>query len=519
MFGSINIMEKFKPHIGKNVIETLTLGMYENAHFIYREYVQNAADQIDVAVEEGILDEKSDGHINISIDKENKTICIADNATGIKSKEVLQFLGDVANSQKDRTKRKGFRGIGRLGGLGYCESLIFETSYQGEATKSIITLNAKQLKLIIEDGANKMDAATVISVITSLEKDVENENEHYFKVKLIDVTKDDLLNEKKAKNYLSMVAPVPYHPDFTFSKDIHEYFNNNNVKIEEYDVHLSLNNEKLFKAYKNNIHSKTGYKPVKVIDINFIKIFDNENELISLGWYGVTDLLNVIIHQDDIERGFRIRKDNIQIGSEDTLNSFFKEDRFNHHFIGEIFVFGESFIPNARRDYFNDNKTIKLFKSKLETEFDNLYKLAHISSDIHSGISKIIKYKNEKNKYKNTKFNSQYEEKQKIDELEKLKKEALKGQLKIEKSLTKALSNNSIKTAVITIFKNKINKIDLSIDNNIVFDTQKYEKPTLSKLNVSEKEIVFDILKIIENNVSDSETVVRLQKKIIEYYN
>ena len=65
-------MENYKPHIGKNVIETLTLGMYENAHFIYREYVQNAADQIDVAVEEGILDKKNDGRIDISIDKENK---------------------------------------------------------------------------------------------------------------------------------------------------------------------------------------------------------------------------------------------------------------------------------------------------------------------------------------------------------------------------------------------------------------------------------------------------------------
>ena len=44
-------MDNFKPHIGKNVIETLTLGMYEDARFIFREYIQNAADQIDEAVE------------------------------------------------------------------------------------------------------------------------------------------------------------------------------------------------------------------------------------------------------------------------------------------------------------------------------------------------------------------------------------------------------------------------------------------------------------------------------------
>ena len=197
-------MKGFTPHIGKNVIETLTLGMYENAHFIYREYVQNSADQIDIAVEKGILNTKNDGQISISIDKENKSIGIEDNATGIKSSEVLQFLGDVANSQKDRNKRKGFRGIGRLGGLGYCETLIFETSYQGESTKSVITLNAKQLKKIIEDRSLNMDAATVISTITRLEKEDEIKNDHYFRVKLINVTNNELLDDEFSKSVLSM---------------------------------------------------------------------------------------------------------------------------------------------------------------------------------------------------------------------------------------------------------------------------------------------------------------------------
>ncbi len=111
----------FKPRIGKNVIETLTSGMYADSMYIFREYIQNAADQIDVAVEEGILKSKDDGIIEITIDSEDRRIIIKDNATGISENSVLQFLGDVANSAKDGEKRKGFRGIGRLGGLGYCE--------------------------------------------------------------------------------------------------------------------------------------------------------------------------------------------------------------------------------------------------------------------------------------------------------------------------------------------------------------------------------------------------------------
>ena len=108
--------EDFKPLIGKNVIETLTLGMYEDARFIYREYVQNAADQIDIALEEGIIKHSNEAKIQITIDRLRRQICIEDNATGIESNLILRFLGDVAKSEKDVRHRKGFRGIGRLGG-------------------------------------------------------------------------------------------------------------------------------------------------------------------------------------------------------------------------------------------------------------------------------------------------------------------------------------------------------------------------------------------------------------------
>ena len=62
--------------IGKDVIESLTTSMYDDSRFIFREYIQNAADQIDLAVEEKILDEKSKGEIEINIDTANKRISI-----------------------------------------------------------------------------------------------------------------------------------------------------------------------------------------------------------------------------------------------------------------------------------------------------------------------------------------------------------------------------------------------------------------------------------------------------------
>ncbi len=49
--------KNFKAVIGKDVIESLTIGMYDDSRFIYREYIQNAADQIDKAREQGIVAE------------------------------------------------------------------------------------------------------------------------------------------------------------------------------------------------------------------------------------------------------------------------------------------------------------------------------------------------------------------------------------------------------------------------------------------------------------------------------
>ena len=49
------MMQDNSPQIGKDVIESLTLGMYEDSRFIFREYIQNSADQIDKARRSGLL--------------------------------------------------------------------------------------------------------------------------------------------------------------------------------------------------------------------------------------------------------------------------------------------------------------------------------------------------------------------------------------------------------------------------------------------------------------------------------
>ena len=214
---------KFTPVIGKDVIESLTIGMYEDSRFIFREYIQNSADQIDKAVREGLL-EKNQGEIHITIDAERRKIIIEDNATGIAFEQVQPILQNIAQSTKQRGVDKGFRGIGRLGGLAYCENLIFETSFFNEAKKSILKWDAAKLKDIINNRKDKEDAILVIKQVTEFSTQKENPESHYFKVILENVTNDDLLDKREIEKYLSMVAPLPFPTRFIYKSKIFDEF-------------------------------------------------------------------------------------------------------------------------------------------------------------------------------------------------------------------------------------------------------------------------------------------------------
>jgi len=507
--------EEFKPHIGKNVIETLTLGMYDDSRFVFREYVQNAADQIDIAFESGVLNQKSEGQIKILIDPEGKTIFIEDNATGINSKEVLRFLGDVANSSKDREQRKGFRGIGRLGGLGYCDKLIFETSALGEQLKSVMSLDAKLLRQIINDSSDNMDASSVISVITSVNWDKEEASKHYFKITLVNVSTPKLLDVGSVKEYLSMVAPLPFRADFKFTKEIKDHFKKNNFSFDEYKV--KVNDETIFKSYKNTFDDETGISDL--IGVDFFDVRDDQQDLLALGWFGYRNLSNVVLPVENKERGIRLRKSNIALGDEGTLSRFFKAERTNLRFIGEVHAISNNFIPNARRDYFNDNKTCQTFEKNLTKllEEENLEnRLAQTASMLHNRLKDIEAFKNAKNEFesKQGRFESEKAEKDFIDHLKVAESKAQNALKAISKIQQTTLKDKTVGRLYQTIVADK----DLSIPNAENITLNKYDPPTFKKLRKNESEIVIQIFKLIDDNLKTADAG-KLKKLILEEFN
>lgn len=401
---------------GANILENLTIGMYQDSKVIYREYIQNACDQIDKAEQLGILKPRDldskypdlgQGVVNIWLKPEDRNIVIEDNATGIKAADFQRILGNIADSDKVMGQDKGFRGIGRLCGLAYCRQLVFSSRWTGEDVVSIMKCDALKMREMINEANAKVHKHSAIDVLNtviqfSTRTVNQSDSEHFFRVEMIDINDEneelfggrDDDNLEQLTNYLSFVAPVPYQGNFIYRSEIYAHAKDLNLRIDEYTI--KINGEQVFKKYKT--HLKTGNGPDEVFGVEFQDFRADNNNFLGWMWFGKTSF-KAAIKEEEISRGLRLRKENIQIGENDTLRDMFTREaskRGNNYFIGEIFAVSRELIPNSQRAYFNENHVRIDFEHKLKDYFNNtLYYIYYEGSDINSSIKKINTY-NEK---------------------------------------------------------------------------------------------------------------------------
>lgn len=514
--------------IGKNVIENLTLGMYENSLMIYREYIQNAADSIDNAINLGILkkgtdknninsDTKETAQIDIYIDQKKRNISIYDNALGIPKDKFFNILSSIADSEKDKESNKGFRGIGRLAGLAYCKKLIFTSSYIGENKKSIMIWDGELLRNILNDTKNRISASDLVDKVIDYKTEDCDINEHFFEVILNDISTEnnELLNIKDVYDYLSFVAPVPYANSFIYASKIKEFIKENNLKLDEYDI--LVNGKSVFKPYKTHLLSQgKTYDEIKDIEFRFIR--SEDNKLLGWMWFAVIKFV-INIPKENKMRSIRLRKENIQIGNETTLSKFFKEARGSTYFIGEVMAIDKNLIPNARRDYFNINETLREFETALIPILNGeAYHLYYYANNVKRAFRKQYDIIEKENKFKlkiqegkflskNDEEKAQKELKTELDNLSKitdnihkLENKSAKNPLynkvfnmikedfqkkDIESNTPEIAQQNVIKTTSTPIKKNNTNTIqEKSIKK------KKYIAQELSKYNKREQKLI-----------------------------
>ena len=485
---------------GAHILEILTTGMYQDSKIIYREYIQNSCDQIDTAIKNGIL-KKDEDSIKIWLDREKRTIAIEDNATGISAEEFQSTLLNIADSDKKIGENKGFRGIGRLCGLAYCKEIVITSSSKGDNTVSIMVCDAQKMRRFIDEHARgkKHTANEVLQKICRFEqKKEENIDSHFFKVELIEINSEntDLLDFQQVKDYLSFVAPAPYQSSFLHRNKIYKHAKDLGTKIDEYNI--TLNGEPIFKKYTTILKESNGDKYDDIFDVDFKDFKHEDGELFAWMWIGVSSFKKSIPPKANPMRGLRLRKENIQIGGEDSLQKLFKENRGNGYFVGEVFAVNKKLIPNSQRDYFNENRARTEFERELKKYFnEELQKIYYIGSDINSAYKKIDLFEKKDAEFKAKETNGTFldnaHRKRELKVVQESKEKAEAAQETIEKAKGKA---DNLTQKIISKIEDERPK-SVAIPVSLTSKTNSHESGKLSKYSQNERKLISKIFRII----------------------
>lgn len=367
--------------IGKHTLESLTSGMYSDPFVVYREYIQNAADSIDAAIQIGLL-QPTDSQITINLSPIEHQITICDNGAGISIDSAEKTLVSIGNSKKASNTSRGFRGIGRLSALSYCSKLTFETSSFSEDAGTRIIFDAQRLaELLSMENKTDSSVAEVIRGIYSVQHYTEKAESHYFRVFLDGVhDSSELTDYESVVTYIEQNAPVPYDPTgFVWGKEIVKRLKDEGYSVQSYNVDIVYGNKStpIYKPYRDEFWvDKSKSNSDKITDIRTINIRQSDGALLAIGWIAKTNYLGSIY--DKAIKGIRLRKGNILVGDGQTLNVAFKDARFNGWSIGEVYAIDAKLIPNARRDNLEKNQEYFLL-------FEHLLTVAsEITRDIRS---------------------------------------------------------------------------------------------------------------------------------------
>ncbi len=348
-------------HIGRQILDVITSGMYSDPRMALREYVQNAADSIDAAINAGVCSEV-EGAISITLDGKTRSILVADNGLGIKNGDVETRLGGLGCSSKGGGGHRGFRGIGRLGGLAYCDLLRFETRSDAREKVAVVEWSGKALREQIASAKGHEHVEAAIKRIATLHfraADKHADPAHFFRVEMVNVHQfhaDVLMNMKGLREYLSQIVPAPYDGnEFCFAAQIERHL----AEVTGYRSYsITLNGTPIVRPYREQVVLRAEHED-RITDVKLLELKTPDGRLICRGWYALTQFMSAMPPHVTM-RGIRVRQGNIGVGDEDFLKGSFIEPRFATWHIGELHV-GEALKLNARRDGFEESPEYELF--------------------------------------------------------------------------------------------------------------------------------------------------------------
>ena len=350
--------------VGPDILGLVTSGIYDDPLAVYREYIQNSVDELSRM--DGV-----EGRVEITIEPRQKRVSICDNGPGLTYHECVADLVPISQSKKFLGRDRGFRGIGRLSGLAFAESVTFitRTSARDPVTRVVWSKTGHGASTnSMQDTENGFNGWVKVEVL-----DESDCLDHFFKVELDGVSRHAagvLLNIEAVRGYISEVCPVPLSPDFPFFRHVSEIFP---LQQSPYSLRVTLVGEEqpIQRQYGSAI-ALAGNKEDCFSEFEEVRVpsIDGKGDA-AVGWIAHSSYLGAIPKGNRI-RGIKARVGNIQVGGERVFDHLFEEERFNRWCVGEVHILDSRIIPNGRRDYFERDPHLRNLENHLAPIFGQI---------------------------------------------------------------------------------------------------------------------------------------------------
>ncbi len=272
----------------------------------------------------------------------------------------IRVLNSFGASEKRGLGVRGFRGIGRLSALGFCQTLTFTTKASGESVATEVQWDCRRLRELLRDAEYDGSLSDIVrQVVATRTFLAEDANDHYFEVRLghvVRVNGDALLDEYAVRRYLAQVAPVPLSPDFPFAEAIGAVLNPH-VQGGHFEILVGDSPEPLVRPHRAHFQV-TPTKRDTFVEWEEIELLDPDLPTpVAVGWIAHHNYLGGITAEPEIS-GIRARVGDIQVGGNELFAGIFPERRFNNWVVGEIHILDPRIAPNGRRDDFEHHPAV-----------------------------------------------------------------------------------------------------------------------------------------------------------------